>query len=142
MIEALKKLARTLAGGHWWWGVALSLVLFAGSMAAVTFIVIGWPVDHFARAGRRRFWAHRHPAIRAAGLVLKNLGGAIVVMLGIVMALPGVPGQGILTALIGLTLLNFPGKTKLERRLISRPSVFKAVNALRARFHKPPLQLD
>ena len=142
MIEAVKRLAGALSGGRWWWGVALSLVLFLGSMAAVTFIVIGWPIEQFSRAGRRPLWANRHPAIRAAGLVMKNVLGAIVVVMGIVMALPGVPGQGILTALIGLTLLNFPGKARLERRLISRPSILKAVNGLRARFHKPPLLLD
>ena len=58
------------------------------------------------------------------------------------MALPGVPGQGLLTALIGLTLINFPGKTELERRLIGRPAVLRTVNRLRARFHRPPLELD
>jgi hypothetical protein len=142
MIDRLKRLAHLLSGGHWWWGVVVSVVLFAGSMVLVTFIVIGWPVDHFRRAGRRAFWAHRHPAVRIAGLVLKNLAGALLVALGIVMALPGVPGQGLLTALIGLTLLNFPGKTDLERRLISRPAVLRAINRWRARFSRPPLVLD
>jgi hypothetical protein len=142
VIDALKGVARTLAGGHWWWGLALSLVLFAGSIALVTVIVIGWPVDQFRRAGHLPLWSHRHPVIRVTGMVMKNLAGAIVVALGIVMALPGVPGQGVLTALIGFTLLSFPGKAKLERRLISRPAVFKTVNGLRARFHKPPLELD
>ncbi len=120
----------------------MSLVLFAGSLVLVTFIVIGWPVDHFRRSGRRAFWAHRHPAVRITGLILKNLAGALLVALGIVMALPGVPGQGLLTALIGLTLLNFPGKTDLERRLISRPAVLRAINRWRGRFARPPLELD
>jgi len=141
MIDALKRLAQFLSGGHWWWGVVMSLVLFAGSMVLVTFIVINWPVDHF-RAGRRPFWGHRHPVIRVAGLILKNLAGAVLVALGIVMALPGVPGQGLLTALIGVTLLNFPGKTNLERKLNSRPAVCKAINSWRARFSRPPLELD
>jgi hypothetical protein len=142
MIDSLKRLAHLLSGGHWWWGVVVSVVLFVGSIVLVTFIVIGWPVDHFRRAGRRAFWAHRHPAVRVAGLVLKNLAGGLLVALGIVMALPGVPGQGLLTALIGLTLLNFPGKTDLERRLISRPAVLRAINRWRARFSRPPLVLD
>lgn len=142
MIDALRKLARTLTGGHWWWGVALSLVLFAGSMVLVTFIVIGWPVDHFRLAGRQAFWAHRHPVVRITGLILKNLAGIVLFALGVIMALPGVPGQGLLTALIGLTLINFPGKTGIERRLIARPTVFRAVNRLRARFHRQPLELD
>jgi hypothetical protein len=142
MIDSLKRLAHLLSGGHWWWGVVVSVVLFVGSIVLVTFIVTGWPVDHFRRAGRRAFWAHRHPAVRVAGLVLKNLAGGLLVALGIVMALPGVPGQGLLTALIGLTLLNFPGKTDLERRLISRPAVLRAINRWRARFSRPPLVLD
>ena len=142
MTDALRKAARFLSGGHWWWGVAASLLLFAGSAVLVTFIVLGWPVDHFRRAGRLPFWGHRHPAIRITGLILKNFAGAILVALGIVMALPGVPGQGLLTALIGITLINFPGKARLERRLIGRPTVLRAVNRLRARFHRPPLELD
>jgi hypothetical protein len=142
MIDGLQKLARTLTGGHWWWGLVVSAVLFAGSMVLVTVIVIGWPVDHFRRAGRRAFWAHRHPVVRIAGLILKNLAGIILFALGVVMALPGVPGQGLLTALIGLTLVNFPGKARIERRLIARPTVFRTVNRLRARFHHPPLELD
>jgi len=142
MIEVFRKLARILSGGHWWWGVLVSVVLFAGSMALVTVIVVGWPVDHFRRSGRPPFWAHRHPAVRVVGLVLKNLAGLILFALGVVMALPGVPGQGLITALIGLTLINFPGKAGLERRLIARPTVFRAVNRLRARFHHPPLELD
>jgi len=80
--------------------------------------------------------------VRVSGLILKNLAGGLLVALGIIMALPGVPGQGLLTALIGLTLLNFPGKTNLERRLISRPAVCKAINSWRARFSRPPLELD
>jgi len=142
VIEGLKKLAHTLAGGHWWWGVVVSVALGAGSLVLVTFIAIGWPVDHFRRAGRRPFWGHRHPAVRILGLVLKNLAGGILVVLGVIMALPGVPGQGALTALIGITLINFPGKTDLERRFIGRPTILRAVNRLRARFKRPPLELD
>ena len=142
MIELLQKLARTLSGGHWWWGVAVSVVLFAGSMVLVTVIVVGWPVDHFRRSGRPVFWAHRHTVVRVTGLILKNLAGILLFALGVIMALPGVPGQGLITALIGLTLINFPGKTNIERRLIARPTVFRAVNRLRARFHHPPLELE
>jgi hypothetical protein len=47
-----------------------------------------------------------------------------------------------LTILIGLMLLNFPGKRRLERRLVSRPRILAAINALRAHFGKPALLLD
>ena len=83
----------------------------------------------------------RHPILRGIALVLKNLLGAVLILLGLFLSLPGVPGQGILTVLIGVMLLNFPGKRRLERWLVSRPRVLPAINALRARFGKPPLRL-
>jgi hypothetical protein len=42
--------------------------------------------------------------------------------MGIILALPGVPGQGILTVLIGVMLLEFPGKRRLERAIVGRPT--------------------
>jgi hypothetical protein len=39
-------------------------------------------------------------------------------------------------------LLDFPGKRGLELKLVSRPKVLHAINRLRQRFDKPPLQLD
>ncbi len=53
-----------------------------------------------------------------------------------------VPGQGILTILIGIMLLDLPGTRNLELKLVRRPHVLGAINRIRARFHKPPLELD
>ena len=63
-------------------------------------------------------------------------------ILGLVMALPGIPGQGILTMIVGLTMLDFPGKRGLERRLIGRPHILHALNRLRARFGRAPLEMS
>ncbi len=43
------------------------------------------------------------------------------------------PGQGLLTLLIGLLLLNFPGKYRLERWLVRRPGVLRTLNWVRRR---------
>jgi hypothetical protein len=51
------------------------------------------------------------------------------------------PGQGILTMLIGISLMNFPGKHHLEAKLIGQPTVLSAINAMRKKFGKPPLVL-
>jgi hypothetical protein len=64
------------------------------------------------------------------------------VALGIVLSLPGVPGQGLLTILLGIMIMDFPGKDRLEQKLLSRPSIVNAINRLRARFDKPPLVLN
>jgi hypothetical protein len=63
-------------------------------------------------------------------------------VLGIILSLPGVPGQGILTILLGLIFLDIPGKRPLEARIIRRPAVLSAINKLRARYDKPPLIVD
>jgi hypothetical protein len=72
----------------------------------------------------------------------KNLLGIVLVVVGVLLSLPGVPGQGMLTILLGVMLLDFPGRPRLEHWLVSRPKILKAINNLRHRFSKPALVLD
>lgn len=123
-------------------GVLLFLVTFAISLAIVSFIMVRIPADYFQKDRPRNLWSDRHPAVRFLGLFAKNVLGVLLVALGIVMSIPGVPGQGILTILLGVMLLDFPGKNNLEHKLVSRPPVLKAINKLRYRFGKPSLLLD
>jgi len=141
MPDRLQAIEHALRHGNWWWGAAISLLLLVGSLVLATVVVVGWSADRFKNEPAP-FWERRHPIVRIAGLVAKNLGGALLIVLGAVMALPGVPGQGVLTMLIGLTMLDFPGKRALERRFVTRPTVLKAINRLRARFGKPALELE
>lgn len=127
-------------------GVILGLLLFAvtfcGSLAVISFILVKVPATYFRKSHSRDFWVERHPAIRWAGVIAKNLLGTVLVLLGILMSIPGVPGQGILTILLGVMLLDFPGKRQLELKLVSRPMVLEKINRLRHRFSKEPLVLD
>jgi hypothetical protein len=113
-----------------------------GSIGLAAIIVVRWPPDQFKGPTAPPFWESRHPVVRIFGLAAKNLLGYLVVLLGIVLALPGVPGQGLLLMLIGVSLLNFPGKRGLERALIRRATVQRAVNSLRRRFRRPALEID
>ncbi len=122
--------------------VGFSVVTFVGSLAVATVVLVKLPANYFHSSHDREFLVHRHPVLRAVGIFAKNLLGLVLVGAGIVMSLPGVPGQGVLTILLGIMLLDFPGKRALEARIVSRPRVFRAINALRARFDKPPLMLD
>lgn len=123
-------------------GAVLFLVTFAISLAIVSFIMVKIPANYFHKDHAPEFLSGRHPVIRLIGIVGKNVLGVLLVALGIVMSLPGVPGQGILTILLGIMLLDFPGRRSLEHKLVSRPSVVKAINKLRHRFGKPSLVLD
>jgi hypothetical protein len=69
--------------------------------------------------------------------ILRNLLGIVLVLLGIAMLL--LPGQGLLTLLVGVLLVDFPGKHRLVVRALSRPKVLALVNRLRAHRRSPPL---
>jgi hypothetical protein len=51
------------------------------------------------------------------------------------------PGQGLLTMLIGISLMDFPGKRAIERSIIGRPLILKSINRIRQRFGRPPLMV-
>jgi hypothetical protein len=131
-----------LSWGQVLFGVVFSVVTFVVSIAVVTAVLVKLPANYFHSSHARDFLVARHPVLRALGIFAKNLLGLVLVAFGIIMSLPGVPGQGVLTILLGIMLLDFPGKRSLETRIVSSPRVNGAVNALRARFGKPPLMLD
>jgi hypothetical protein len=132
--------------GVTWWqvlaGVAVSVVTFAASTAVVTFVLVKLPANYFHSSHERDFLVDRHRALRWVGIIAKNLFGVVLVFCGVLMTLPGVPGPGVLTILLGIMLLDFPGKRDLETKVVGRPTVFRAINRLREKFDKPPLFLD
>lgn len=123
-------------------GVGIFLITFAVNLAIVSFILVKMPADYFRSSRSNKFLKDRSPVIRTLGIIGKNVLGGLLVVLGVLLSLPGVPGQGVLTILLGVMLLDFPGRRRLERWLVSRPKVFAAINKLRHRFSKPPLVID
>lgn len=123
-------------------GVGLFLLSVAVSFASIAVVLVKIPANYFSTHYQRDFLPDSRWAVRWGALVMKNLFGVFLVMLGIVLSLPGIPGQGILTILLGLILLDIPGKRPLEARIIGRPAVLSAVNRFRARYDRPPLEMD
>ena len=105
-------------------------------------IIVRLPAEHFVSKPDPNSWWRRHRIIRWTLLVLKNLLGLLVLPLGVIMALPMVPGPGLVFVLLGLSLLDFPGKKTLERKLVGRPSVMRFLNDLRASFGRPPFVVE
>jgi hypothetical protein len=122
------------------WGAVAFVATSVGGLVLVSYLLVKLPSTYFCDS-HPPFWIERHPFIRWIGLFVKNALGIVAVVLGIVMSLPGIPGQGILTILLGVMLLDFPGKRRLERWIISRRAVLDAVNRLRDRYQKPPFVL-
>nr|ALS89495.1 putative transmembrane protein (PGPGW) [uncultured bacterium] len=123
-------------------GALIFLVSFFVNLGIVSLILVKLPADHFSKHRKTKFWAGPRPALHAAKVIGKNIGGVLLVALGIVLSLPGVPGQGLLTVLLGIMLLDFPGRHRLEQKLLSKPSIVNTINKLRGRFGKKPLELN
>ena len=123
-------------------GVLLFLVSLAVSFAALAIVMVKVPPTYFSVSHDRAFMTDRHWFVRSGAVIGKNILGVFLIILGIILSLPGVPGQGILTILLGLIMLDIPGKRPLEARIIQQPKVLAAVNNLRAKYNKPPLIMD
>jgi hypothetical protein len=107
-----------------------SVVMFVGSLLAVPWLISRAPRDFFVRDGD----AARTRALPLA--IVKNLVGALLTLAGVFMLI--LPGQGILTLIVGLALLDFPGKRALILRLAKRPSVLRALNYVRRKTRREP----
>ncbi|MBX9583460.1 MAG: hypothetical protein K2X87_24430 [Gemmataceae bacterium] len=136
-------LASRLPEGWTGWHLMAATVAFAVASAVVSVVAVGavlarLPADYFVNpAARTRI--DRHPALKVLFVLGRNLLGYLLIALGVVLSLPGVPGQGLLTILMGVMLIDIPGKHRAERWLVTRRPVLRAVNALRARVGQPPL---
>jgi hypothetical protein len=123
-------------------GVLIFVATFTINLVIVSFILVKLPADYFSQKYEKKFWAGSHFALRVAAIIGKNILGVLLIALGVVLSLPGIPGQGLLTILLGIMLVDFPGRRTLEQKLLRRPGIINSINKLRARFGKPPLELD
>ena len=126
--------------------VLLGIGLFLGSLLisflAIGIVMVKIPANYFSSHYKQDFLPNSSWIVRWGAVIAKNIFGIFLIALGIVLSLPGVPGQGILTILLGLIMIDIPGKRPLEARIIKRPTVLAALNRLRERYGKPPLELD
>ncbi|MGI8494598.1 MAG: hypothetical protein ACR2L1_04700 [Pyrinomonadaceae bacterium] len=129
-----------------WGKIGLGLGLFVISLTfstlAVGIVMVKIPADYFSSHHHPEFMSGKPFLVRWSAVILKNFFGVILIVLGILLSLPGVPGQGLLTILLGLIMMDIPGKKPIEAKIIKRPAILSVINKLRARHQKPPLILD
>jgi hypothetical protein len=124
----------------WFWTLGLlSLGTLIFSAIFLPWALVRLPPDYFISRPLRD-WPTRDPLWHAVLVVLKNLVGYVFLLAGIAMLF--LPGQGLLTILIAVLWLDFPGKRRVERWLIQLPGIRRAADWLRQRYHCPPFQLD
>lgn len=121
--------------GDWILLAGLSIASLVISMGIAAWMLVRIPADYFK--GDQRRASKKRPLLLK---ILKNAGGVLLVLLGLVMSIPGVPGQGLLMVLAGLMLLDIPGKFKLERKILTLRPIRSATTWLRAWRGRPPLE--
>ena len=120
------------------WAGIVSFVVFILSLLSLPWLVAQIPEDYFLPKKRQPTqWKQLHPVIRLLALVGKNLIGYGLIVAGLLMLF--LPGQGILTLVMGLLLVDYPGKFRLERKLVKTPAILNSLNWLRRKAKRPPL---
>lgn len=142
MIDWISEKWTALAWGDIGFAILLFLVSLAISFGALALVMVKIPAEYFSETHKREFLTDSPFLVRWGAVIAKNILGVFLICLGIVLSLPGVPGQGVLTILLGLIMVDIPGKRPLEAKIIERPTVLAAINKLRAKYDKPPLILD
>ena len=124
---------------HAQWLITYSIVIFIATLILVPAIIVRLPVDYFSAIKRQKVDS-RHPSIKILSITIKNILGAILLLAGFVMLFT--PGQGLITLLTGMMIMNYPGKYKLERWLIIRFHLLTPINWYRARHDREPLAIS
>ena len=109
-------------------GLGSALMLALG-IVAVPWIVVRLPEDALQRPNPLEAYRHRHPVLRGLLFVVRNAVGLVLLTLGVIMLVT--PGQGILTIVLALGIMDFPGKWRLEHAILERKSVYRSLNWIR-----------
>ena len=138
MLEAIDQLFTNYA--QWFYYLAIfSIIILVASIFFIPFVVTRIPADYFLTQKRSFSWK-RYTWRRIVLVLFRNVLGTLLILAGIAMLV--LPGQGILTLLAGLFVLDFPGKYKLERYLVSKPAVLSSLNWIRRRKNISELRLS
>ena len=106
----------------------ISMFSFVMSILCIPLIIRRLPYDFFMLKNIT-FFPHLPILLRFLIFFIKNAVGILLLAAGIIMLF--IPGQGILTIIMGLALMDFPGKRNVEIKLLRLHSVQKTLNWLR-----------
>jgi len=122
------------------WLAICSLFIFFFSILAINFVIKIIPVDYFDSTKRELSpFKISNPIIWLIFFIIKNITGYLLILGGILMLV--LPGQGLLTILLGLIFSDYPGKYKLEKKLITIKPIYRYINWVRKKSDIEPIKL-
>ena len=129
---------------HEWWhnyGLLLTCTMLATTsvgFALVWLVLRRLPADYFVKPSQL---PPRNPALGVIGGVVRNALGFTLLIVGLVMSIPLVPGPGLLSILVGCSLIGLPGKQKIAVWILRLPHLQEWINRRRRDCGQPPLLL-
>lgn len=114
---------------------ALSIITFLMSLVLIPFLVARLPQNYFHKS-----YSFKHSLVRRFTLwealkrLARNLIGIVLLLAGIAMLF--LPGQGLITIIIGIALMDFPYKKHLIYSLTRAKTVQKSLDWLRKKAGK------
>ncbi|MGH1472382.1 MAG: hypothetical protein ACRBCS_14410 [Cellvibrionaceae bacterium] len=123
------------------WLAIISVVFFVLSLILIPWLIIRIPPNYFSEPGRfRSALLGEHPLAIIVTKIIRNTIAVCFIVLGILLLI--LPGQGLLTILLGVFIADFPGKHKLVNWIVARKGVMKTINWLRKKSGKEPIVLE
>ncbi|MCF6150632.1 MAG: hypothetical protein E3K37_18545 [Candidatus Kuenenia sp.] len=136
-METVLELMKEYENILWLTGI-VSMFTFMGTLIVLPIMVARLPVDYLiVQKEKPDTLQKRHPVLRLIILVFRNLMGILLILAGITMLV--LPGEGIITILIGFALLSFPQKESAIKRIVQQKRILRTANWIRIKLNKPPL---
>ena len=122
------------------WIGLISFLTFLLGLLLMPFVIMRLPEDYFLsqQNGDQPSIVLRDSS--TLFLVFKNLMGGVLLCLGVVMLF--LPGPGLMVALIGISLVDIPGKRWVLGRILNISGLRSAINGLRGKRGRPPLKFE
>jgi Na+-transporting methylmalonyl-CoA/oxaloacetate decarboxylase gamma subunit len=118
-----------------WLGIG-STFTFVLSLIIIPWIIHKLDKDFFIQLREPKKKESEHPVRFILLCIMRYSMGLFLLLAGILMIF--LPGQGILTILFGISLLDFPAKRTVTIRLLSCQSVQSSLNWIRKKGNRTP----
>ena len=118
------------------WALGVWVAMTAAALGIAAAVVVSLPPDFFRDAAPRAAGTWGWGTLRR---VARDAVGVLLILVGLVLSIPGVPGQGVITILAGVLLVDFPGRHRVACALARVPGVLATMNGIRRWLHRPPL---
>ena len=115
------------------WLTIASLVMFVASIFLIPKFLKNMPIDYFINPKYHQVEVKGFKQIMI--FIIKNIIGLFFIIIGVIMIFT--PGQGVISIIIGLFLMQFKGKFYLEKKLIQNNITFNTLNWIRKKINKP-----